>query len=247
MQRVLILAFGVVAYAVFFATFLYLIAFVGNLYVPYSIDAGRAPGPMVPALLINLGLILLFGLQHSVMARSGFKAWLKRMLPPSAERSVFVLIGSLVLALLMWQWRPLPASLWDAGSGLGQAIGWGIFAIGFGIVLVSTFMIDHFELFGLKQVWNGFTGGHTEFARFKTPFLYKLVRHPIYLGFLLAFWGTPHMTVGHLVFAAGMTAYILVGIRYEERDLIRFHGADYERYRQQVPMILPLPRGRSGT
>jgi protein-S-isoprenylcysteine O-methyltransferase Ste14 len=257
MQRIALLVFGVVVYAVFFATFLYLIAFVGNLpatpllqslpavaaLVPRTIDVGGANAPVALAVLVDLGLILAFGLQHSVMARTGFKAWLKRRLPPAAERSVYVLLASLMLMLLFWQWRPIAAPLWHAQSIIGQALGWGVFALGFGIVLLSTFLIDHFELFGLKQVLRHLLGRDEPKAGFVTPLLYRLVRHPLYLGFILAFWSGPSMTVGHLLFAATMTAYILVAIRLEERDLVRQLGQSYEDYRQRVPMLVPaLPK-----
>jgi protein-S-isoprenylcysteine O-methyltransferase Ste14 len=252
MQRIGILLFGVVVYAVFFATFLYLVAFVGNLQlavpalaalVPRSIDAGGTASPAALAAAIDLALILAFGLQHSVMARTGFKAWLKQHLPSSAERSVYVLLASLMLMLLFWQWRPLPASLWQATSIAGQSIGWAVFALGFGLVLLSTFLIDHFELFGLKQVFRQWLQRPEQAPDFVTPFLYRLVRHPLYLGFILAFWSGPSMTVGHLLFAATMTAYILVAIRLEERDLVRHLGQAYEDYRQRVPMLVPgLPK-----
>lgn len=259
MKRLLILLFGVVSYAIFFATFLYLIAFVGNLQqtallsqwfpwlpevVPWSIDAGRDTGPLALAVTINLGLILLFGLQHSIMARIGFKRWLKRVVPESAERSIYVLISSACLILLYWQWRPLPDVIWSAESPVGQAIGWAIFAAGFAIVLLSTFLINHFDLFGLRQVWNQFLNRHSRPLPFMTPLLYRVVRHPLYLGFLLAFWGGPTMTWGGLIFAAGMTAYILVAVRFEERDLVSFHGNDYLRYQEQVPMLVPVPGQR---
>lgn len=253
MKRVAILLFGVVAYGVFFATFLYLIAFVGNLQasglaqwlpwlpqlVPHTIDIGRETGPVVLAVIVDLGLIVLFGAQHSIMARTGFKAWLGRHLPASAERSVYVLLASLVLVLLFWQWRPLPALLWSVESTAALAIGWSVFALGFGTVLLSTFLIDHFDLFGLKQVWRQFTGGPRSAPRFVTPMLYRLVRHPLYLGFILAFWGTPAMSAGHALFAAAMTGYILIAIRLEERDLVRHLGERYVAYRGQVPMLVP--------
>jgi protein-S-isoprenylcysteine O-methyltransferase Ste14 len=257
MQRIALLAFGVVVYAVFFATFLYLVAFVGNLQatallqslpamaalVPRSIDLGGASAPVAVAVAIDLALVLAFGLQHSVMARTGFKAWLKQRLPPAAERSVYVLLASLVLMLLFWQWRPIAAPLWHAQSMPGQAIGWTVFALGFGLVLLSTFLIDHFELFGLKQLLRNLRGRAEPAAGFVTPLVYKLVRHPLYLGFILAFWAGPSMTVGHALFAAAMTAYILVAIQLEERDLVRQLGPAYEDYRQRVPMLVPrLPK-----
>jgi protein-S-isoprenylcysteine O-methyltransferase Ste14 len=252
MKRLAILAFGVAVYAVFFATFLYLIAFVGNLQavlapwlpqlgglVPRSIDLGGPQAATAAAIAIDLGLILAFGLQHSVMARSGFKAWLKRRLDASAERSVYVLLASLMLMLLFWQWRPIPAIAWSTASAAGQAIAWGVFALGFGIVLLSTFLIDHFDLFGIKQVVRQFVGREAAPARFVTPLLYRVVRHPLYLGFVLAFWGGPVMSAGHLLFAAAMTAYILVAIRFEERDLVRQLGDRYVQYRGRVPMLVP--------
>lgn len=261
MQRIAILLFGLIAYAVFFGTFLYLIAFVGNLQqtalaqwlpwlpelVPHSIDAGRPTGPVALAVAVNLGLIALFGLQHSVMARIGFKDWLKQKLPAAAERSVYVLLASLVLMLLFWQWRPIPEVIWSAESGIGQAVGWAVFAAGFAMVLLATFLIDHFDLFGLKQVWNQFVGRRPEPPRFVTPLFYRLVRHPLYLGFILAFWGGPVMTVGGLLFAAAMTGYILIAIQLEERDLIKFLGPDYEDYRQRVPMLVPGTKRRQAS
>ncbi|HKV95950.1 MAG TPA: isoprenylcysteine carboxylmethyltransferase family protein [Gammaproteobacteria bacterium] len=254
MQRSFILLFGVIAYGLFLLTFLYLIAFVGNLQltrlaetfplvaalVPHSIDAGRPTGSLITALVINLVLILVFGMQHSFMARSGFKAWLKRYLPASAERSVFVLIASLVLILLFWQWRPIAVTVWRADSAWGQSFGWIVFAAGFGLVLISTFLINHFELFGLKQVWAQLRGREARPPQFAMPLFYKMVRHPLYLGFLLAFWGAPVMTAGHLLFAIVMSGYILVAIRFEERDLVQFHGQLYEHYRTRVPKIVPL-------
>ena len=258
MQRLIILLFGLLAYAVFFATFLYLIAFVGNLQhtglaqwlpwlpelVPHSIDAGRETSAIVPALLINLTLIALFGMQHSIMARSGFKSWLTRLLPAPAERSFYVLLASFMLILLFWQWRPMPVVIWEAETMIGMSIGWSVFALGFLMVLLSTFLIDHFDLFGLKQVWSQFRDRSLAKPRFVTPFFYRLVRHPLYLGFILAFWGGPVMTVGGMIFAAAMTTYILIAIRLEERDLVRILGPQYENYREQVPMLVPGLKAR---
>jgi protein-S-isoprenylcysteine O-methyltransferase Ste14 len=256
MKRLSIVLFGVVVYAVFFATFLYLVAFVGNLQayvpalaslVPRSIDFGGANSPTGVAALVDLALILAFGLQHSVMARTGFKAWLKQHLPASAERSVYVLLASLVLMLMFWQWRPIDVAFWNVSSSVGRTIAWSVFALGFGLVLLSTFLIDHFELFGLKQVFRQLLGRAEPQAGFVTPFVYKLVRHPLYLGFILAFWAGPSMTLGHLLFAAAMTGYILVAIQLEERDLVRSLGQSYEDYRQRVPMLVPgLPKPGSG-
>ncbi|WP_376694640.1 methanethiol S-methyltransferase [Wenzhouxiangella sp. EGI_FJ10305] len=255
MQRFLILLFGIAAYLVFLPTFLYLIAFVGNLQttalvetipaltwlVPQSVSYGRETGPVGLAVVINLALIALFGLQHSVMARSGFKDWLKKMLPASAERSVYVLISSLLLILLFWQWRPMGPVIWSVESGAGQAMLWTLFAVGFGITFISTYLIDHFDLFGLKQIWSQFRGRKAQPPRFVTPLFYRIVRHPLYLGFLIAFWTVPHVTLGHVLFAGGMTVYILIGIQLEERDLVRYLGKDYQRYQKQVPQLVPVP------
>lgn len=254
MKRTVILLFGVFAYSVFFATFLYLIAFVGNLQhtglapwlsdlVPHSIDDGRPTGPLALAVLINFGLVLLFGMQHSIMARTGFKAWLKTLLPAPAERSVYVLLASAMLILLFWQWRPIPEIVWSAQSAVGIAVGWTVFAVGFGMVLLTTFLIDHFDLFGLKQVWRHFVGRTPSHPKFVTPLFYRVVRHPLYLGFILAFWGGPTMTVGGLIFAAAMTSYILVAIRLEEKDLVRMLGSQYQHYREEVPMLVPAVKG----
>jgi protein-S-isoprenylcysteine O-methyltransferase Ste14 len=254
MKRLSILLFGVVVYAVFFATFLYLVAFVGNLpqaipalapLVPRTVDHGGLATPAALAVAIDFALILAFGLQHSVMARTGFKAWLHRQLPSSAERSVYVLLASLMLMLLFWQWRPLPTLLWSASSAAGAAVGWAVFAAGFGLVLLSTFLIDHFDLFGLKQVWRQFVDKPAASHAFVTPFVYKLVRHPLYLGFILAFWSGPTMSVGHALFAGVMTAYILVAIQLEERDLVKQLGNRYAVYREQVPMLVPGLGGRA--
>ena len=253
MQRLGILVFGVVAYGIFFVTFLYLIAFVGNLQlaplagafaplaalVPRSIDAGGASGTPGYSALMDCLLIALFGAQHSFMARIGFKAWLKRLLPRSAERSVYVLISSLMLMLLFWQWRPLPYTLWRAESAWAMALVWGLYALGFGTVLLSTFLLDHFELFGLKQVWAQWHGHEARPPQFAIPLFYRMIRHPLYLGFILAFWGAATMSAGHLLFAAAMSGYIMVAIRFEERDLVRFHGQLYEHYRARVPMLVP--------
>lgn len=255
MQRFLILLFGIAAYLVFLPTFLYLIAFVGNLQttalvetipalawlVPHSMSFGREAGPAGLAVAINLLLIALFGIQHSVMARSGFKGWLKKMLPAPAERSVYVLISSLVLMVLFWQWRPLGPVIWSVDSAAGQAVLWMLFAAGFAMVFVSTFLIDHFDLFGLKQVWSQFQGRPAEPPPFKTTLFYRIVRHPLNLGFLIAFWATPFMTGAHLLFAACMTVYVLISMRFEERDLERSLGEDYRRYRRQVPRLIPVP------
>ena len=238
MGRSIAFLFGVVAYGVFFLTFLYLIGFVGNLIVPKSIDTGPVTDTTV-ALLINVGLIALFGVQHSVMARPGFKARWTRLVPEPVERSAYVLVASLVLILLYWQWRPMGQTVWDIQSVWGQYLMWALFFAGFGLVLLSTFVIDHFDLFGLRQVMLNLRQKEYTHGEFRVTSFYRFVRHPLYAGFILAFWATPHMTVGHLLFAAGMTIYILIAIRYEERDLMRFHGENYVRYRGRVPMLVP--------
>jgi protein-S-isoprenylcysteine O-methyltransferase Ste14 len=245
MTRALYLLFGVACYLIFFATFLYLIAFVGNLPgVPRTVDVG--PGASLPAaILVDAALIALFGVQHSVMARPGFKAGWTRIVPEPVERSMFVLMASLALIVMFLLWRPLPALVWDIANPTGAAILWALFALGWLTVLLSTFLISHFELFGLVQVWNHARGRTAAGPTFRTPFLYRFVRHPLYLGFFLAFWATPYMTAGHLLLAVGMSAYMLIAIRYEERDLVGLFGADYEDYRTRVGMLTPRLKRRA--
>jgi methanethiol S-methyltransferase len=241
MKRATAFTYGIVCYAIFFAAFLYLIGFLANVAVPKSIDSGATGLPLAAAALINVVLLLLFGVQHSVMARPGFKQAWTRIVPKSVERSTYVLFSSLLLILLFWAWQPMPQVIWSASTPIGEALGWTVFASGLLLVLVSTFLIDHFELFGLKQVTLNLLAREATSPAFQVRFLYRFVRHPIYLGWILTFWGTPTMTVGHLLFAAVLTGYILVAIRYEERDLISFHGERYERYRAQTPMLVPRP------
>ena len=238
MRRIIGFVYGVTCYAIFFVTFLYLIAFLANFMVPKGIDDG-IPTATGAAALINLGLIALFGIQHSVMARPAFKKRLAAFLPESVERSTFVLAASLVLIVLYWQWRPLPQVVWSIESPVGQMVLWGLLLAGFGIVLLSTFIIDHFELFGLRQVWLGLLNKTYRHPAFRVTYFYKFVRHPLYFGMLLGIWCTPQMTVGHLLFALGMSVYILIGIHYEERDLETFLGEDYRRYKERVPMLIP--------
>lgn len=239
MARALYLLFAFVAYAIFFATFLYLIAFVGNLPgVPRTVDRGPEAAIDLAA-VVNVALIALFGLQHSVMARRGFKRAWTRIVPEPIERSVYVLLASLMLILLFAFWRPIPVEVWRVDSSLGAGILWALFGAGWLIVLLSTFLINHFELFGLQQVYLHARRRQAEAPRFRTPFFYRLVRHPLYSGFFLAFWATPVMTAGHLLLAAGVSIYMLIAIRYEERDLVHVFGDDYEVYRRDVGMLAP--------
>jgi protein-S-isoprenylcysteine O-methyltransferase Ste14 len=256
------LVFSIVSYGVFFAVFLYLLAFLANLQlmplaetwtilrslVPVSIDLGRDMGSMAGAVAVDIGLLLLFGLQHSLMARPGFKRAWTRVVPREIERSVYVLFASIVLAVLLWQWRAIPSPvLWHAGTSWGAAIGWAVMGLGVVVLLWATFLIDHFELFGLKQGWFTLRRRPLERPAFVTPWLYRIVRHPLYVGWLLIFWGAPTMTAGHLLFSTIMSGYILIALRFEERDLVRDIGEPYRRYREEVPALLPrLGRRFSG-
>jgi protein-S-isoprenylcysteine O-methyltransferase Ste14 len=242
------LAYGVIVYAAFFAAFLYLIVFVGGdalgafLALPKTVDAGASPVPAGYGVLVNIALLLAFGLQHTIMARQSFKRVWTRIVPKSAERSTFVLATTAVLIALFYYWTPLPAIVWQVESPLWTAVLMALFASGWALVLLSTFLINHFELFGLAQVWRAFQKQEAPAPRFMTPMLYNGVRHPLYLGFLIAFWSTPTMTAGHLLFAAIWSAYIFVAIGYEERDLVRLFGDRYRQYQARVPMILPFGR-----
>ena len=238
MSRFLALVYSTACYALFLVVFLYAVGFVAGVGVPKGIDDGDA-GPPLVAIAIDAALLLLFALQHSVMARPAFKRRLTRVLPEVAERSTYVLMSSAALALLFWQWRPVGGVVWSVESPVWAGVLYGGFAFGWLLVLATTFLINHFDLFGLRQVWCYFRGARYEPLRFVVPGPYRLVRHPLYLGWLCAFWFTPQMTVAHLVFALVTTAYILVAIRFEERDLVAAHGSEYLRYRARTPMILP--------
>jgi protein-S-isoprenylcysteine O-methyltransferase Ste14 len=241
MGRVLAFLYGLVCYVVFLGTFLYAIGFVANLWVPKSIDSQQESW-LGKSLLIDVALLAVFAVQHSVMARGWFKRGWTRIVPKEVERSTFVLVSSLVLILLFWQWQPLIGVIWNVESEAGRYALWALQALGWVLVLVGTFLIDHFDLFGLRQVYLHLKGREYAPVGFRSPLLYQLVRHPIMLGFVVAFWATPRMTLGHLLFAIATTLYILIALRFEERDLVRYLGSTYEEYRQRVPMLLPLGR-----
>lgn len=243
MAQILTLVYGFVAYAVFLGAFLYAIGFVGNIVVPKSIDSGTT-FPLMETLVTNVLLLTLFAVQHSVMARPAFKRWWTRIVPKQVERSTYVLLASLILLLLFWQWRPISGVVWDARSTMLGALLLGLFGVGWLIVLLSTFMINHFDLFGLRQVTLYFQRRPYTPVAFMTRGLYKIVRHPIMLGFLIAFWATPVMTLGHLLFAVITTAYILVALQLEEHDLLEAHRATYEGYRRETSMLVPMPKGK---
>jgi len=239
MSRSLTMLFAIGCYAIFFATFLYLIVFVGDLALGVrTVDVGPEAPPMAAA-VIDIALITLFGLQHSVMARPAFKARWTRIVPPPAERSVYVLAASIALMILFIGWHPIPQIVWNVSNSAVKAIIWAIFWIGWATVLISTFLINHFELFGLQQAWFNMRGREAEKPELRQPMFYRWIAHPLYAGFFLAFWAAPEMTLGHLLLALGVSIYMLIAIRYEERDLTDLFGEDYRRYRAGVGGLVP--------
>ncbi len=244
MGKIIAFLYGIIAYGVFLVAFLYAIGFVGNFIVPKSVNSG-AEGLFMESLVVNLLLLGLFAIQHTVMARPAFKAWITKLISPVIERSTYVLLSSLILILLYWQWRPMTEVLWNV-SGTGAMILTGVFFMGWAIVFLSTFMINHFELFGLKQIFENLKNKLPESPPFQTKMFYNLVRHPIMVGFMIAFWATPVMTVGHLVFAVMTTGYILIAVKFfEEKDLRSSIGQEYEDYQESVPMFIPFTGGKS--
>ena len=242
MKRLSVFLYGAFSYGLFLAVFLYAIAFVADAPVPKTIDRGAQDTAMWLAVLINTGLLSLFAVQHSGMARRGFKRWVTRFIPKAMERSTFVMASNAVMILLFWQWRPIDMVIWQTGGPAATAAVYGVQAFGWAMVLTSTFLINHFDLFGLRQVVLYLRRMEYRPVGYRTPFLYRLVRHPLMLGFLIAFWSAPTMTVGHLMFALTVTGYILVALQLEERDLLAEHGGSYATYRKRVPMLLPWPR-----
>ncbi|MDP3332288.1 MAG: NnrU family protein [Methylococcaceae bacterium] len=243
MQKLNVFIYGVISYLIFFITFLYAIGFVGNIFVSKGIDTGE-PGNLTTSVIVNIGLLGLFAVQHSIMARQKFKKWLTSFIPIAAERSTYVLFSSLILALLIWQWKPMPDFVWHIEAQPVRLILWCVFWLGWLTVLVSTFLVNHFDLFGLRQVLLHLTGKEYHHLEFSTPGLYRYVRHPIMSGFLVAFWATPDMTVGHFLFSVATTGYILVGVFFEEKDLQNFYGEKYTQYQQEVPKLMPIPKAK---
>jgi len=240
-KRIAFFAYGSLSYLVFVGTFLYAIGFIGNFGVPRTLD-GTPSGPLALSLAIDVALLTFFAVQHSLMARRWFKDWWTRIVPEPLERSTYVLFSSLALILLFWQWLPLGGVVWSVEDSVGRIVLRMLFAFGWALVLFSTFLINHFDLFGLRQVWLYLLGRPYTTLRFGTPGPYRLVRHPLYVGWLFAFWSTPTMTLAHLLFSVATTGYILIAIQFEERDLAREHGNAYEAYRRSVPMLIPFTR-----
>ena len=244
MSRIFGFIYGIVAYALFFVSFVYAIGFVGNFVVPKSIDSGAA-GPILPSLLIDAALLLLFATQHSGMARRGFKRWLTQWVPQPFERSTYVLCASAILLLLYALWRPIPNAVWTVTTPSAVTALWALFAFGWLVVFLATFMIGHFDLFGLKQVWLNLQGRVQPHDKFRAPAFYRIVRHPIMVGFFIAFWATPFMSGGHLLFSLATTGYILIAVQLEERDLIAMLGEEYRRYKGEVPAFVPFAKRRT--
>src|SRR5690242_19709791 len=244
MKKTMFLLYGILSYALFFGTYLYAIGFVTNLVVPTSLDKTRSASLLI-ALLINVGLLVLFALQHSVMARPAFKKWWTQFVPEPIERSTYVLLSSICMILLFINWQPMGGVVWSVESPSGYWLLQVISLLGFGIVLISTFLINHFDLFGLRQVWMYFAGKPYTHLQFRTPFFYKYVRHPLYLGWMIAFWATPTMTIAHFLFAVICTGYMLTAIKFEEKDLIAVFGNTYLQYKEKAPMLIPFTKKRS--
>lgn len=245
MGRMLALIYGIISYAAFLAAFCYAIVFVGDIYAPKTINSGD-PGALLPSLLINIGLLGLFAIQHSGMARPGFKKWWTKIIPKPIERSTYVLVASGTLFLLYWLWQPMPGVIWSVENEIGSLILWGLFGLGWGLVVYTTFLISHAHLFGLTQIRDFMKNRDRWEPDFQTPNLYQYMRHPMMFGFFLAFWAIPEMTAGHLLFSIATTGYILIALHLEENDLVQAFGERYRKYREQVPMFIPLP-GRKTT
>jgi len=243
-KRIAFFVYGSISYLIFLGTFLYAVGFIGNFGVPTTLD-GVGSGSLGVALALDVALLGVFAVQHSIMARKWFKEWWTRLIPKPLERSTYVLFSSLALILMFWAWRPLGGEVWSVEDPFGRVLLHGMFAFGWGLVLFSTFLINHFDLFGLRQVWLYLLGRPYTTLRFGTPGPYRLVRHPLYVGWFFAFWMTPTMTFAHLLFSIATTAYILLAIQFEERDLVREHGEAYESYRRSVPMLIPFTRRRT--
>lgn len=244
MGRVTAFVYGVVSYVIFFGTFLYAIGFLGNFYVPKSIDSGPQ-GPITQAILINIALLGIFAIPHSVMARPGFKKWWTKFVPQPIERSTYVLYSSLALILMFAMWQPIGGTVWDVQDPTGRTILYTVYGMGWLMVLISTFMINHFDLFGLRQVYLHLRGKEYTHLKFGTPGFYKYMRHPLYVGWFTVFWATPTMTIAHLLFAVATTTYILIAILFEERDLVSHHGEAYINYRERTRMFLPFRKGKT--
>ncbi|MDX1271334.1 methanethiol S-methyltransferase [Bizionia paragorgiae] len=242
MKKSMIFIYGILAYVIFLTTFLYAIGFVGNMVVPKAIDSGTELA-LLPSIVINVILLSVFALQHSIMARPAFKKWFTKIISPAMERITYILLSSLAVLLIYWQWQPITTIVWETHNKISVTLMTGLFFLGWTIVLLSTFMINHFELFGLAQIFNNLKNRQTPNPKFQTNFLYKIVRHPIMLGFLIAFWATPRMTVGHLLFTIVTTLYILIAVKYlEEKDLKKAIGEKYKTYQKEVPMLIPFTK-----